>query len=350
MGHHHDQDDSRNGRKSPVTGLDIGATGIRAINAVQIAKPGGADITVKRAGSVPLEAGMVERGEVKDIAGVAKAIKTLRKTHKIRGGKVTLAVESTRTVVKEFEVPHMRRDELRRMLPEIAEHALPIPVDDALLDFRPYENSRHDSRTRKGLLLAVPKAAVTSLTRAVDKAGLGVAHVDLAPLAALRAAAGDTDRPELIIDIGAHLTSFTIRNKNTIQMVRTIAHGGEDITREFARLSGLDEQPAEQAKIEAGLTPANGGRHHLADALRPLENELASTLRYYQNVASSGNVETIRLTGRGGMLPGLADELSATFGMPAAIADPAAWLTLPEGGNIQTPGAVAAGLVLGVQK
>ena len=114
--------------------------------------------------------------------------------------RVVLGVANQRVIVRQLELPWLPRAELRSSLPFQVHDLLPIPVDQAVLDFFPTEELTDPSggRTYKGLLVAAARETVLANVAAAEQAGLRVEAVDLTPFAVLRSlgrAAGRRSRP-----------------------------------------------------------------------------------------------------------------------------------------------------------
>ncbi|HWJ83978.1 MAG TPA: pilus assembly protein PilM, partial [Cellulomonas sp.] len=93
--------------KTRVIGLDIGTTGVRAVE-VEFDNGGaarGAPGRVVRAGFVPLPWGAVHDGEVAEPATVSSAIKRLWAEQKFSSKEVVVGVGNQRVLVRELDMP-----------------------------------------------------------------------------------------------------------------------------------------------------------------------------------------------------------------------------------------------------
>lgn len=333
-----------------LIGLDIGSDSIRAAE-TRHDKSG---VTVTRFGQVALPRGVVRGGVVNDDKAVTGALRQLWSAGHFRGRKVVLGVTNRQVVVREMSVTNLPPKELKQSLPFQVRHVLPLPVENALLDFYPLEEAG-SSKTVRGLLIAAPKEPVLTAVQATERAGLHVARVDLASFALLRAAARLDDQVEAIVDIGAHATTVVIHREGEPLIVRTVPRGGAEITDTIAKRLDLSFEAAEDLKRRVGLLAGQdpGVTDVIAGAVRPLTNEIRSSFAYLTAGDQPARVERLGLTGGGCALPGLADVLSTDLGVEVAIADPLARLRdLAKGarGDVERSGpaaAVAIGLTLG---
>ena len=166
-----------------LVGLDVGSSSIRAVEAsITRDRP-----TVTNFGQAHLAEGTVIGGVVKDDKAVTQALRGLWSTAEFSTKSVVLGISHQQVIVREIEVTNLPPKELHQALPFLVRDALPLPVDQALIDFYPLEKADPKQETVRGLIIAAPKAPVIETVHAVENAGLHVAKVDLACFAALRA-------------------------------------------------------------------------------------------------------------------------------------------------------------------
>lgn len=300
-------------------GLDIGSTSIRAVEASRSKDR----IVINNFGQVVLPDGAVAGGVVKDDRAVTAALRQLWTAYGFRHKDVTLGVAHQQVIVREMRVSNVPAKEMRKSLPFQVRDVLPLPVNEALLDFYPLEDPGK-SDTVRGLLVAAPKEAVLNTVHAVERAGLHVAQVDLACFAALRAAAHLAADTEAVVDIGASATNIIIHTDGVPQIVRSIPRGGAEITRLIASRLDISIAEAEVLKRRIGLTGTEGEEcaEVISEAFRPLLNEIRTSFAYYEKARTDDRVARLALVGGTALLPGLAEQLSKTLSVPAFLADP----------------------------
>jgi len=300
-------------------GLDIGSTSIRAVEATRTKdRP-----VITNFGQALLPEGAVVGGVVKDDKAVTSALRQLWAAQDFKSKSVILGVTHQQVIVREIEVSNLPPKEMKQALPFQVRDVLPLPVDDALLDFYPLEDPGKND-TVHGLLIAAPKVAVLNTVRAVERAGLHVAQVDLACFAALRAAARLDHDTEAVVDIGANGTTIIIHTDGTPQIVRTIPRGGAEITTMMASRLSMSATEAETLKCRVGLIRGEGpeSAEVVAEAIRPLVNEIRSSLNYFTSGNPNTPVSRLALVGGAALLPGLTDRLTESLGVPTFLSDP----------------------------
>jgi type IV pilus assembly protein PilM len=300
-------------------GLDIGATAVRAAEIRQNPP------TLARVAQVRLAPGRVENGEVRDPQAVAAALQELWQVGRFRGRQVHLGIGSQRVVVREVTLPWLAEKELRASLPfQIQEH-VPIPVDEAVLDYQVIEELEVDGRRVVRLLLvAAQRSLILSLVEAADQAKLIPMGVDIVPFAVMRSVGkigglgleGD-EGDEAVVDVGSDTTSITIHREGLPRFVRILSGGGREITDAIARTTGVGEEEAERLK-RGESTEAEAILRQAADVvrvrMRAFIDEVRSSLDFHSSQSGGARISRLVLTGGGSRLTGLVEALGEQMG------------------------------------
>jgi type IV pilus assembly protein PilM len=292
-------------------GLDIGSTAVRGAELAV-----GADLpSVLRAAQVPLPAGAVENGEVRQPETVSEALRELWSRGGFKSREVLLGVGNQRVVVREISLPYLPPKELRESLGFQVQEFIPMPVDEARLDFDLLgEFEQEGRRMVRILLVAAQRAMVDVVVQAATGAKLEPVGLDLNPFALVRAVgtgdvgldleeAGD----EAVIDVGAHVTNICVHARQVVRFVRILPSGGRDITLAVARALGLEDDVAEQLKrgepVE-GAPELEEVRRVAMNRAGAFVDEIRSSLEFYAAQSQGARIGRILITGGGSKLEG----------------------------------------------
>jgi type IV pilus assembly protein PilM len=324
--------------RTHVVGLDIGTTHVRAAE-LTFGKAGprvDERATLVRCGTLALPPGAVRDGQVIDGPAVSETVEQLWRHAGFRTKSVAIGVGSQRVVVRELELPWMQREDLKRSLPFQIADLLPMPVDEAVLDFYPTEETRDDrGRKVRGLLVAVGRGTVHAGLTAVESAGLRVSMVDLNAFALQRALVRGTyrERTVALVDVGAESTTVVVTARGVPKLVRTIASGGTDPADEIAALR--QRALREGVVVErfgdagpAGVALAESPSLAIEDSSRSLVESIRNTFVYYASHNPGAAIELALLNGSGADLPRLGQHLSRASRVAVAHADPLEWVDL----------------------
>lgn len=351
--------------KTRAIGLDIGTTYVRAAEVEFGSKgPAGTDRPVVVAfGEAPVPPGALRDGEVVEPAVVSTALKQLWREHKFSSKEVIIGMGNQRVLVRDLELPVMPLAQLRASLPYQVQDFLPIAIEDAHLDYVPTGISENQhGQVVSGLLVAATKDTVKANLDAVEMAGLKPVMVDLTALALTRSIArGDlAESTVALVDLGARITTVVVVERGMPKFVRVLPTGGQDMTDAIAAAMQMSFDEAEALKYQVGIgfavpneyTPA---AEAVSQVGRVLVEAVRNTLSFYSNNSDEGGIQTVLLSGRGALLPGLGQYIATSARISVALAAPLATMrvgkSLPQGealDRLQHVTAVPVGLAFGV--
>ncbi len=319
-------------------GLDIGATGVRAV-ALDVGKQ---PPVIRRIGQVDIDRGAVVAGEIVDPHAVTDAVSRLWKQAKLPKRRVVLGLANQRVIVRQVDVPRMSELELVEALPFQVQEYIPIPVEETFLDFVPIEEfTTPDGEPMLSILVvAAQREMVDTLMSAVTAAGVIPVAIDLQSFGLIRAlfyGDFDLDTVTAVVDIGSGVSQVVLVRAGEPRFVRLLQMGGEDFTSSLVEGLDLTWDEAEELKRQVGVTPVGGVVAAAGDPSIPVEEEHASPLeaeaqvildrqadRFIDEVRGSVNfylsqgeepdLARIIVSGNGARLPHLANRLGDVLG------------------------------------
>ena len=326
----------RGGRTKKLVGLKIGASQIAAARVVNNGGPH--LVQVAREG---LDSGIVVGGELRETDELANALRRFFRAHKLPRQNVRLGISNNRVGVRAFEIAGIHDDkQLANAIRYRAQETLPIPVEEAVLDYHVLGERVDEEGVvhRRVLLVVAYRDLIDRYAVAAKKAGLRLAGIDLEAFALLRALApSPSDHPAssaiVVVSIGHDRATFAVSDGQSCQFTRVLDWGGHSLDIGIAKALDLSPSEAEPIKlalslaepsIPAGLTSEQGERvrEAVTRELHGFARELISSLQFYQSQPGSLGIGEIVLTGGTAELPGLADDLSRLLGVRARVGDP----------------------------
>jgi len=310
-------------------GLDVGSTAVRA------AEVGGSldDPSLVRAAQVDLPPGAVENGEIKDPEAVAQALRELWRRGGFKNKQVYMAVGNQRVVVREIVVPWLPDKELKDSLPYQVQEFIPIPVEEAVLDFDVLEEFEHEgAKMIRVLLVAAQRPMVQQVVEVAHQAKLEPVGVDLTAFALVRSVANrdgslfEASGEEAVVDVGAEITSIVVHEGGVPRFVRMLPTGGNDITAAVSRALSVTMDEAD--RLKAGV-PVQGSSVSVEDA-RQVANgraasfvdEIRSSLEFYAAQTPRARITRVLVTGGGSKLQGFVELLQERLTIPVDRAHP----------------------------
>ena len=329
-----------------VVGLKLGAS---RLNAACVGVNGSAEV-LQLAGS-PLPPGLITGGEVRDVERLGEALKGFFGKHKLPKRSVRIGLANNRIGIRTIEVAGI--DDPKQLANAVrfrAQEALPIPVDEAVLDFQVLGDSLATGSTpsKRVLLVVAYRDLIASFAEACRLGGIRLVGIDLEAFALLRALTpafatepgGGPERSALVaISIGSERSVLGVSDGYTCEYARVLDWGGNSLADSVARALELELPDAERVKIELGLqgdSVSEGigpeqtvkAREALKTALQSFGRELVSSLQFYQGQPESLGIRELVLAGGTAQLTGLAAELERLVGVPVRVGDPLAGVSV----------------------
>jgi type IV pilus assembly protein PilM len=356
----------RGSTKGRIVGLKIGASQLAA---ARVGNNGSAELL--QVAREPLSAGIVVGGELRDPDALAEALKDFFAKHGLPKKGVRLGIANNRIGVRTFEIAGIEdQKQLANAIRFRAQETLPIPIDEAVLDYHVLgEGVDEDGQPTKRVLLVVAyRELVDRYVDACKKAGITLAGIDLEAFALLRALQApqegvgtDATAALVVVAIGHERSTFAVSDGRVCEFTRVLEWGGSALNVAIAR--SVDAAPSEveatkralslmDEMVPDGITAeqAKAAREAMRRAIQTFARELVSSLQYYQNQPGSLGIGEIVLTGGTAHLPGLSGELERLIGVHVRVGDPLARMKVAKKvGQPEQIGSLAVAIGLGIE-
>jgi type IV pilus assembly protein PilM len=348
-----------------LVGLKVGGSQLAA---ARIANNGAAELlqVVRR----DLAPGIVVGGELRDPDALAASLKEFFAVNKLPRKNVRLGIASNRIGVRTFEISGIEDSkQLENAIHFRAQETLPIPLDEAVLDYRILEEKvdEEGTTTKRVLLVVAYRELVDRYVNACRKAGISLTGIDLEAFALLRALSaprpdGEPNDSALVaVAVGHDRSTFAVSDGRVCEFTRVLEWGGSALNVAIARALDLAPSEAEGIKRAVSLAspdvPQGISPEHYAlavDAVRKqvqtFARELVSSLQFYQNQPGSLGIGEIVITGGTAQLVGLAEELQRLIGVQVRVGDPLARLKMTKKIAVDDQvGSLAVAIGLGIE-
>jgi type IV pilus assembly protein PilM len=348
-------------KDSAVVGLEIEAGSIAA---AEVAVNG--EVRVRAAAVERLPAEAFNDGEVKDPEAVAAALRSLFARQRM-SKRVRLGVANQRVVVRTLRLPAIDDPaELDSAVRFTAQEQLPMPLEQAVLDHRVVGGAPAAEGAPPQvdvIVVAARRDMVSATLKPLRDAGLEPVGVDLSAFGMIRALGhlgvaqpsedGQAPAPlaTLYCSVG-DVTNLAIAKGRSCLFTRVSPAGLDDIAGSLASTAGLSPEHARlwldhvglalaPEQIEGDPAVVSKARQSLEHGAASLLDELRLSIDFYGAQEAAVPIERVVLCGPGGAIPGLAERMEPTLGLPITVGVPypltgydaatAARLTVPFG-------------------
>jgi len=349
-----------------LVGLKIGASKLAAAHVVN-----NGSAQLQQLVSDPLESGLVVNGELRNTAALAEALSEFFTRHNLPRKHVRLGVANSRIGVRWFEIAGVvDEQQLENAIRFRAQEILPIPLEEAVLDYRVLEQTEGENgeTVSKILLVVAHRRLIDSYVSACKQAGIELVGIDLEAFALLRAlgttdASGSRGEGALIgASLGHERSTFAVSDGRTCEFARVLEWGGASLNAAIALALAITPEEAERVKRSLSLADGAEPPADLTDEqaqqataavrkeLHTFASELVSSLQFYQQQPKSLPINEIVLTGGTASLPGLDQELQRLVGVEVRVADPLARVDLSHSfEHVKPNGALTVAVGLGIE-
>jgi len=356
----------RGNPKGRLIGLKIGASQLAA---ARVSNNGSAELL--QVAREPLAPGIIVGGELRDPDALSQALKDFFEKHGLPKKGVRLGIANNRIGVRTFEIAGIEdQKQLANAIRFRAQETLPIPIDEAVLDYQVLgEGVDEDGQPTKRVLLVVAyRELIDRYVDACKKAGITLVGIDLEAFALLRALQApqegvgtDATAALVVVAIGHERSTFAVSDGRVCEFTRVLEWGGSALNVAIAR--SVDAAPSEVEATKRALSlmddmvpdgitadQARAAREAMRKAIQTFARELVSSLQYYQNQPGSLGIGEIVLTGGTAHLPGLAGELERLIGVHVRVGDPLARMKVSKKvGQPEQIGSLAVAIGLGIE-
>ncbi|MEJ5185511.1 MAG: type IV pilus assembly protein PilM [Candidatus Geothermincolales bacterium] len=314
-------------RKSQVTvGLDISTNSVKVAE-ISLVK---GNPVLTNLGIIQLPEGVIRDGEVEDGVALTEALKELWNITGIKEKSVVLGIANQKVIVRPIEIPYMEREELEGALKFQVQDFIPIPVDDAVLDFDIIEEfmTADEERMLTVLLVAAHRDMIYSFVEVLKAAGLQPKAIDLKafalprsliPLERLRG--GYEEGASLVlVNVGAGITNITIVKEGLPRFARFLLRGGDDFTR--ALVNRLDKDVGEAEEMRLGRISDPDAEAILSQEISGFVGEIRRSIDYYVAQTQERDFEKIILSGSGSVTVGLPQQMNQALRLTVEMGRP----------------------------
>ena len=334
-------------RGSRSVGLDIDRGSIKA---VQVSGSGGG-YALQHVGYHRLPPGTILDGEVADHDLLAAEIKEFWDSHSFNGKSVTIGVSNQKVVVRLLDFPRMRPEDLQGAISFEAQDHIPMPLDEAVLDYVVLGPREERSDLDRVLVVAAQREMISRYTSAVRDGGLRPAGVDVKALSLTRSTLPDPffgdEGAVLLLDVGAEIANLVVADRGNPVLTRFVPVGLGDFVAAVMELADLPEDEAERHALdprvrlgseqdeepeteqeaepeEDGFDPALAFdvRRGLEGAAQTLADEVQRSIEHHRSQEAAREVSRVLLSGEAALIPNLDGYLGELLDVPTVRGNP----------------------------
>lgn len=312
-------------------GLDIGTTGVRAI---QLAPNGQGRWTLRHYGHAPidLKTSIADSAEARHRLG--EVIMTVVGQSGIKTKNVAISLPASKTFVTVVDMPASSPEELKGTIKYQLDQFIPMAIDEAKVDWALLGQSLHDPSQQEVLLASTANSFAEDRLELVESLGFDVIAAEPDSLAMIRSVAlqGRKDA-QVIVDVGEQSTNVAVLYGDAPRLVRTIPSGLETLVHAAMQNLNVQEDQARQFILKFGLMPdkLEGKVVQAIDStLDGFASELSKSIKFFQTRYASLPIGDVLLAGYAGTIPGLDQYIANKTGVQTSAGNPWQFVAVPQ--------------------
>jgi len=266
--------------RTTSVGLDIADY---TIEIAQVASAKGRPLVVST-GRVILDAGIVERGRIKNKEVLTRVIHEVfaqAKPRPIEPKNVVVGLAESQCYTHVFELSEHDIGERAALVAKEAQAAIPLKPEDLMFSYRVL----YEENGRVGILLmAADKHVVQEWHQFFREAGVGVSMFDSEALATFRGLFAKPPKHAVcLVDMGALSTHIAIFTPHGLRYSYLVERGGEQMTKDIGAALKISHEKAEKMKREKGLEDERDPVFSiLVNAIDPVVKEIQASMGYVE--------------------------------------------------------------------
>lgn len=300
-----------------------------------------AEFGVTRGGALSLlrfgvaELGLDPNKEEERAKFVTPTLAKLFREQRIKGKEVYLSISGQSVFMRFVKLPPVDPGQVEQVVKFEAQQNVPFPIDEVTWDYQMMP-TRGTGNEAEAVIVAIKKEVIEAEIEAVERVGVKIKQVDVAPFALLNAfrySELQTTDCSLIIDIGARSTNLVFVEKNSF-WIRNIPIAGNQISQSICNEMQEPFMAAETLKKGKGFVSLGGVYADPDDAdaarisklirstLTRLHVDINRSIAFYRTTLNGAPPKRVFLTGGSSQLPYLDLFIADKLSLPIAYFNP----------------------------
>lgn len=309
-----------------MLGIDIGS---KSIKLIELAKSGNSWL-LKSSGAVGYNGVAPDKAQNDDeIHAIAEVLKKIFAQIGASSKEVNISLPESLVFTRVIKFPLLSDEEVAAAVKWEAEQYIPIPVNEAVIQYTILSRNEATSQTSV-LLVAAPRAIVEKYVKVVRLAGLTPVSAESELTAVARSLSPDKG-VSMLLDLGSSATDMSIIKDTKVVFTRSIPVAGDAFTRAVSQGMGITAQQAEEYKKTYGLAAdqlEGKVRKSLEPVFKMVIEEIKKAIQFY-STEEKGDVPTsVVITGGASTMPNIVLYLTESLGIETITGEPFAKISL----------------------
>lgn len=302
--------------------LDIGTTAVRAVQLT----PDGTGWTMTRYGVAPIDLRLSNSDAPDDQRKLGEVIMTVIGQSGIRTKNVILGIPSSKVFATVIELPDMPANELATTIKYQADQYIPMPLEEAKVDWALLGKPTKASTNNEILLASVANDFIENRLDLIEGLGLNVVAIEPDSVALVRSLQPvGVPEGKLIVELGDFSADIIMTYNDSPRLIRSVQTGVQTFVKAAGQNLNVEQKQAQQFITKFGLQKdkLEGQVYRsIESSVDQFISEVVKSVKFFQTKYPTIPVSSIIVSNYAVTIPGFSDYLVEKLGMRVETGNP----------------------------
>jgi type IV pilus assembly protein PilM len=313
----------------PIVGLDLGSHNFRAVELERRKN----SFVLNKFGQYDNPKLNLQSEEKSDLDTYSTALKDFFDEIGFSTPEVVVSLNEVNVYMRTITIPEMSDSDLKNSINFEAEQYIPLPISEVNLSYQKLESDVSPEGKMNVQIVAAKKAILDKYVEILKNSRILPRAIEPETIALGRVLGDNKENPlgTIILDMGYQRTLIIIVYYGFVRFTRSIAIGGDVISRAIQQGLNLDYGQADEYKKVYGIdqNQVDGKIYEIA---RPIiDNVLTEVKRaglFFTKQNPGANMKRVILTGGTALMPGMLSYMASNLDMEVELANPLKYVEL----------------------
>lgn len=265
-------------------------------------------------------------GQIIDMDSVVEDVNTIIAHKKIRAKKLALCINSPQTVIRQFNIPALKDNEIHDAIELELSKNFPGISETHTISYKIYTRSKENI---KGIVAVCPNKILETYIEFGQRIKIPLKYIDVNANCIIKAfnsyITSGIDKGIIIVDIGHNSSQVNIAEGKELKISRNVSIGGNDLDKIISEALKISIQEAEKDKILKYKKYFQQGydiEKYIKQAYSVIIEEIRQTLEFYRKMDNYKEISNIFLIGGGSLVSDIEKYFYSIFKIPTSVIKP----------------------------
>jgi type IV pilus assembly protein PilM len=313
----------------PIVGLDLGSHNFRAVELERRKN----SFILNKFGQYDNPKLNLQSDEKSDLETYSSALKDFFDEIGFSTPEVVVSLNELNVYMRTITIPEMSDNDLKNSIAFEAEQYIPLPISEVNLSYQKLESDVSPEGKMSVQIVAAKKAILDKYVEILKNSRILPRAIEPETIALGRVLGDNKENPlgTIILDMGYQRTLIIIVYYGFVRFTRSIAIGGDVISRAIQQGLNLDYGQADEYKKVYGIDQ-NQVDGKIYEVVKPIVDNILTEVKraglFFTKQNPGANMKRVILTGGTALMPGMLSYMASNLDMEVELANPLKYVEL----------------------